>query len=435
MDHEQKKVKVNVADLSIGHYVDLELSWMHHPFLFSRFRITSAGELAAILELGLKEVTIIPDRCDPGLAAGGEESAAATPESAAPPPSAAPEGASIRQEMWSRKKELMKRASGFRDERAQAAERYQGTVRKITAFARDIRTAPANAVTAAESIVEDLARAFEGSCDVLLNLINLNDADFTMYSHSLNVTVLSVLLGRHLQLSDADIRTLGVGAIVHDIGKIEIPSQITNKTQALTPGEEALLRTHAAKGARLAQRIGSLPPEVIAIIEQHHEHLDGSGYPQRLRGGAISKLARIVAVTNTYDDLCNPNDPTQATSPRDAMAHLFRNFTAAFDADIVKSFIKAMGVYPPGTVVQLTDDNTGMVISVDREQLLRPRVILYNPDIPRADALMVDLRERTDLEIRNVLKPGQVPTRIYDYLGLSARLGYFCNARGADAAA
>ncbi len=415
-ENESQKVKVAIDDLKIGHFVDVERSWKDHPFLFSRFKISNAAEIDALREMGLHEVAVLPDRSDVPVPQHHEPSAAP-----AEPPAPAK---SIRQEMWEQKQDLIQRASGFRGERQQAAYRYQETVKKITQFSRDMRTSPANAVLVAEEIVEEMASAFDKNASVLVNLINLTDENFSVYSHSLNVTVLSLVLGRHFGLPADDMRTLGMGALVHDLGKIEIPTQITNKSQ-LNHSEEALLKTHPLLGSRLAQKIRSISPAVIAIIEQHHENMDGSGFPRQMQGAQLSLPVRIVAVANIYDNLCNPIDPLRSLSPRDAMAHLFKTWAGKLDKDIVGAFIKAMGVYPPGTVVQLSDDNIGMVVSVDPEQLLRPRILLYNPDIPRQDALMVDLRERPDLEVKNVLKPNQFPARIYEYLGLSERLGYF----------
>ena len=414
-EKEDQKIKLAIDDLKVGHFIDIERSWKDHPFLFSRFKISSIAEIDALREMGLQEVTVVPERSDAPIPPA--RTAAPVEQPAAPP-------RSIRQEMWDQKQDLIQRASGFRGERQQAHYRYQETVKKINQFSRDMKTAPANAVLVAEEIVDEMASAFEKNSNVLVNLINLSDDNFSVFSHSLNVTVLSMVLGRFLDLPAGDMRTLGMGALVHDLGKIEIPTQITNKTQ-LNASEEGLLRTHPVLGSRLAQKIRTVSPGVIAIIEQHHENVDGSGYPRQVKGPQLALPVRIVAVANIYDNLCNPIDPLRSLSPRDAMAHLFKTWAGKLDKEIVGAFIKAMGVYPPGTVVQLSDDNIGMVVSVDPAQLLRPRILLYNPDIPRQDALMVDLRDRPDLEVKNVLKPNQFPARIYEYLGLSERLGYF----------
>jgi HD-GYP domain-containing protein (c-di-GMP phosphodiesterase class II) len=416
-DKDGRKLKIPLAELRVGHFIDLERSWMDHPFLFSRFQVANLREIAVLRQMGLTDITVIVERSDRAAL-----NPAAAPAATAEAPA---ESEATIAELNEQKQDLMKRASGFREERQQAAVRYAETVARITSFSRDLRIAPANAMEAAGGVVGEMVKAFDQKSEVLLNLVNLSDVSFSTDSHSLNVTVLSMLLARHLQLSPVEMQELGIGALMHDVGKIEIPTQITHKKQPLTPAEEAVLRTHPLHGSKLARTVGTLPAAAVAIIEQHHELLDGTGYPRKLPGHEIKRMVRIVAIANSYDNFCNPADPALAQSPRDAMAHCFKAQREKLDRDLVGSFIKVMGVYPPGTVVQLNDENLGMVISVDAAELLRPRVILYNPDIPREEALMVDLRERTDLEVKSVLKPTQFPPRICEYLGLSERLGYF----------
>jgi putative nucleotidyltransferase with HDIG domain len=421
-----QKVMIGVDQLRPGHYIALDIPWRNHPFLFSRFTVTSQKDIAVLRALGLKNVAIIPERCDPKVL---EEAAAAASPPAVPEAEAAGADDLAQQALWNEKQAIIERDLNFRKERMQIATRFQDTVKKVSSFAKDLRAGPANAVRAAEEIVGDMVSAFEKASEVLVNLVNLSDANFTIYTHSLNVTVLSVLLARFLKLEPDEVRAIGMGALVHDIGKMELPTKITRKTGKLTPAEDALLRTHPIKGLRIAEKVQLLAPEVAAIIERHHEFLDGSGYPQGLTGRQLWLGVRIVAIANTYDNLCNPPDPANALSPRDAMAMLYKNYEGKLDGELVSAFIKAMGVYPPGTVVRLSNGNVGMVVSVDPAQLLRPRVVVYNPDIPRWNAMMIDLREQKDIEVQEVLKPGECPPQLYEYLGISERLGYFYESR------
>lgn len=414
-----QKEKISIDALRPGHYVDLELPWMSHPFLFSRFLVQSDKEVAVIRTLGLREVTVFPERsklvhtADTMLAEAPADTAASAEDDAA------------RDELWQQKQELIAQDERFRQERSELATAYQDTLRQITDFARELRHGPANAIRAADTIVTDMVSAFEKTAEVLVNLVNLADANFTTYTHALNVTVLSVLLARNLGLEGEEIHAIGMGALLHDIGKMELPQAIVSKTTRLTPAEEALLRTHPLRGLQMVQKVQMLAPETNAIIEHHHEFLDGSGYPHGLRENRLWLGVRIVAIANLYDNFCNPADASQAISPRDAMAKLYRDYRGRLDDKLVAAFIKAMGIYPPGTIVRLNDDSTGMVVSVDADQLLRPRVILYNPDVPRWNAMMTDLRERPDLEVKEILKPGDCPPELYEYLGISERLGYF----------
>jgi putative nucleotidyltransferase with HDIG domain len=421
-----QKTKIGIDQLRPGHYVELDVAWMDHPFLFSRFMIESQKDIAVIRALGVKEITIVPERSRAAAMKALQESAApAAIQMPVEEESATQEAGAAKDALWSSKQSVIDRDAEFRKERMQIAVRYQDAVKKVSTFARDLRSGPANTIQVAEEIVGDMVSAFDTASEVLVNLVNLSDANFSMHTHSLNVTVLSLLLARHLGLDAEEIHSIGMGALIHDIGKTEIPAQILNKVGKLTPSEEAVLRTHPLKGVKLAQKVQNLSPEVAAIIEQHHEFLDGSGYPRGLKGNQIWLPVRIVAITNAYDNLCNPPNPQHALSPRDAMAVLYKAYQGKLDPDLVSTFIKAMGVYPPGTIVRLSDDNIGMVVSVDPDELLRPRVVIYNPDIPRWNAMMLDLRERTDLDVKEVMKPSECPPQLYEYLGISERLGYF----------
>jgi putative nucleotidyltransferase with HDIG domain len=425
-------ITIGVDDLVPGHFVSLDVPWKDHPFLFSRFMIGSQKDIAVIRALGVRQIDIVPDRCRADLRAGLTQLAA---RAAGPTKEQIAEDArrqadqALREELALQKEEMLARDAQFRAERNKIATRFQDTVKKVSSFAQDLRSGPANAVMAAEQIVDDMLQAFEQASEVLVNLVNLSDANFTTYTHALNVTVLSVLLARFLKLDSEEVRGIGMGALLHDIGKLDIPAKITNKTGKLMPAEEALLRTHPLKGLRMAEKVQPFPPEAAAVIANHHEYLDGSGYPRGLKDAQLWLSVRIVTIANTYDNLCNPPDPAQALSPRDAMASLYKNYRDKLDGDLVAAFIKAMGVYPPGTIVRLSDGNIGMVVSVDPDQLLRPRVILYNPDIPRWNAMMADLRESKSLEVAEVLKPGDCPPQLYEYLGIGERLGYFYEQR------
>jgi putative nucleotidyltransferase with HDIG domain len=421
------KIKLGVEALRPGLYVDLELPWVAHPFMFSHFCIGSEKDIAVIRALGLGEISIVPSRSDPAALAEALALDDAPPQIVEPQESE--EDRLAREAAWREKQLLIERDAHFRRQRMQVAVRFQEAVQKIGRFASDLRSGPANAVGAAEQVVDEMLDAFQGASEVLINIVNTTDANFSVYTHAVNVTVLSVLLARHLQLESAEIRTIGIGALIHDIGKSELPAQLVAKSSRLSAPEQAVLRSHPLRGRKLVERIRELPPEVLAIVENHHEHLDGSGYPRGLRDPQIWLGVRVVQIANTYDNLCNPPDLAQALSPRDAMATLYRSYRGRLDNRLVAHFIKAMGIYPPGTVVRLSNDDIGMVVSVDEHQLLRPRVVVYNAEIPRWNALMIDLRERSDLEVREVLRPGECPPAIYEYLGISERLGYFYETR------
>lgn len=410
----ERKVKVPVDRLVPGLFIDLERSWMHHPFLLSKFKLKSAQEIAIIQELGFKEVTVFPDRSDTTIAETASDASS---------------DVVTQKNLWDRKHSQIDLAAQYRSNRNRIANRYQETVKKIKNLTLDLKSAPANAVRDAHEVVAEMAKAFDRDSSVLINLVNLADQRFTMYNHALNVTVLSLYIGSALGFDQNQLRKLGMGAVMHDIGKVAVPDKILMKREALNASELKLLQSHTLLGARLIQKIDTLPPEAISIIDQHHEFLDGSGYPKGIGDADITQMARIVAVVNMYDNLCNPPNPKDAMTPKNAMATLFQKYKNKLDGQIVQKFIHTMGIYPPGTVVKLSDGSVGLVVAVDPKSLLKPQVLLYNEDIPRTEAVMIDLRQFNDLSITDVLKVGDYPDRIFSYLGIQERVGYFYDSR------
>ena len=158
---------------------------------------------------------------------------------------------------------------------------------------------------------------------------------------------------------------------------------------------------------------------------QHHEYADGSGYPQGLAGDKISALARIVSITNTYDNLCNRPNPADSMSPHEAMSCMFGKMRKQFDESALNLFIRSMGIYPPGTLVKLSDGSFGMVIAVNSGKPLRPSVLIYDPGVPKNEAIILDLQHEPILEISQSLKPAQLTPEVYEYLSPRKRTTYF----------
>jgi hypothetical protein len=183
-------------------------------------------------------------------------------------------------------------------------------------------------------------------------------------------------------------------------------------------------RDHVAKGVAQGQRMGLSAPAML-VLAQHHELADGSGFPQRLRLEALSRPARIVALVNRYDHLCNPQPGGVALTPHEALAQLFGQSRTRFDAALLNSFIRMMGVYPPGSLVQLTDERFATVVSVNSMRPLKPRVLVCDLAVPIAEALLLDMDGHADLGIRRSLRPTQLPAAVRDYLSPRPRMVYF----------
>ena len=410
---EPKTLKLPVTKLLVGMFVDLELPWTKHPFLFSRFKITRQQDIDTIQNLGLDSVSIILAKCD--------RKAIQTPQ---PAPQSAPEPISA-DAMWAEKKAHMDKAEGYRERHNSVATKYRAQADKVRNIARALKSEPANAIRDADEVVEGLAREFDDTSDLLTNLVNLGSGAHSFYNHNVNVTVLSLMLGAAAGLKGEALRQLAMGGLMHDIGKIELPTQITGKVGRLTVAEANILKQHPSVGRKLTERIRTLPKMAQAIIEFHHELLDGSGYPHGIGGARIPKQVQIVSICNIYDNLCNAQNPADSLTPKLALATLYKKFQGKLDPQLLELFIHTMGVYPPGSVVRLNDDSIGLVVAVNPRNILRPELLIYNPEVSRQEALIINLEEHAELAVEEVLKPGHYPSRIYAYLGIEERLGYF----------
>jgi putative nucleotidyltransferase with HDIG domain len=282
-------------------------------------------------------------------------------------------------------------------------------------------------VNQATQLVTQITDAVLSAPELAIHVMGDTAGNEELYFHSLNVTMLAMMIAREVNLPPEVANLLGLGALLHDIGRKNIPDKILTKPEAYTTAEQNLYEMHAQYGAEMAQRLQCMPA-VAAVIHDHHELFDGSGYPRKLKGEGIGVLARIVAIANYYDELCNPFNVAHALTPHEALSMMFAKHRPKFDPRLLQMFIRCLGVYPPGTVVQLSNGMTGMVATVNTERPMKPMLVVYDQDVPRLEAIMVDLDLETDLNIVKALRPSQVPQDVYVYLSPRKRVSYYFDA-------
>jgi len=194
-----------------------------------------------------------------------------------------------------------------------------------------------------------------------------------------------------------------------------------------TKAEEQFYQAHVGYGIKNIAAIRDMPLAVKNIIACHHERWDGNGFPNRLGELKIPKLARIVAIANRYDNLCNPFDLTTAKTPAEAVAHMFKREAGFYDPELLQLFVKALGVYPPGSFVALSDGSIGLVIETNSKDLLHPLIMLHDPTVPRNEALLLDLSE-AEAKIEGALSPAKLPIEVVEYLAPRGRIDYYIDA-------
>ena len=404
---------VAVDELSVGMYIHLDGGWLSHPFPLSSFRISSPEQIATLRGLGLSHVRWVPDKSDPPLSAATD--AAAAPDVAAAATSAA---AAQEQAAQRRRRQLISQ----RDALLRCERQFSEAAQAFREVGDALATRPRHAGRTTEALARAMLDKMLGSDEMGLRLVN--GGGDRAASHALNVSVVALLIGRALGLPDEDMLDLGVGTLMHDVGKQDMADRYRHADERFTPAEWAAYRDHVARSVVHGRRMG-LTPGALAVLAQHHECADGSGFPQRLAGDRMGMGARIVAIVNRYDNLCNPATRHAALTPHEAVATLFAQGRARFDTTVLNAFIRVVGVYPAGSLVQLTDDRHALVIGVNSSRPLKPRVLVHDPRVPRNEALVINLEGAADLGIRRSLPAAQVPAAALSYLDPRPRVSYY----------
>ncbi len=429
---------IDVDAVCVGMFVHLGLSWMSHPFPLGSFKISNAEQIETIRSLGLKRLRWNPAQSDvvatstgrwgpreeDGAAACGADAAALRGESGPAPTfePAEPAEPPVPPEVAGR--QARKRAiSEQRDALALCERQFTEASHDFKRLNDLVVGKPQEARAQAEALSKALVDKMLGEQDLCVRL--LTDAAGDKASmHALNVTIISLLMGRTFGLSEPDMQDLGVGAMLHDIGKSELPDRVRHRDESLSPSELRFYEEHVAHGVTLARKMG-LTPGAMLVLAQHHEHADGSGFPLHLNTDRMTAGARIVALVNRYDNLCNPHFAARALTPHESLSLLFAQGKSKFDTAILGAFIRMMGVYPAGSTVQLTDDRYAMVVGVNSSRPLKPRVLVHERGVPRDDALIVDLETAQGVGIRRSIKPMQLPVESLEYLAPRPRVAYF----------
>lgn len=416
---------ITPEQLCIGLYIHLDRGWMEHSFTFSSFKIKDQAQIDAIRALNLPRL-----RYDPARSASRPLAVTAQPAAAAPvsPPAPSAEELAAQQAKQARIEQL----KALRKNLAEVDKQFQQASKTVKNISRTLRSQPQETLRQAEELVAQMVSAMLGENTVLMHALN-GQAGEDAYFHSLNVTVLSIMLARILNFSRADSLQLGLGALFHDIGKLDIPSKILLKSEALNKAEQSFLQLHCEYGIKLSKPM-QLSDAAQRIIREHHEFCDGSGYPRQLRLEQLSPLSRVVCIANQYDNLCNPLNLADALTPHEALSKMFAQQRTRFDAVALKAFIRCLGVYPPGCIVQLSNEMIGLVLAVNPNKPLRPTVIVHDPDVPKEEAIILDLERDTELNISKSLRPGQLPREIYNYLSPRQHVTYYFDPQQAGAA-
>ncbi|MFM2597259.1 HD-GYP domain-containing protein [Vibrio fortis] len=409
-------IKITVDRIQPGLHIRLPVKWNEHPFLFNSFKIKDEEQVRVIRHLGIKHVYINPNQSD------------TTPlpvEQAALEPLDEMSDVSLEAEaMWKHKRERIETLSSYRRKVSHCEKEFERSLARMRAIMTKIRNRPLDAAEEVKSLVDDIVDKFLSDDNVSLHLMTGKGEFEDLYFHSLNVSVIALMIGKAKGYSSEQLKELALGALFHDIGKVKIPVAILRKQTALTVPEANYLKLHTKYGVDIVGAIEGMPESVHKVIAQHHEMNDGSGYPEGLKESEIDEFAKVVAVANAFDSLCHNRIPADQKIPYLALSHLYKSCKHLYSHENLNHLVKLMGVYPPGTVVQLSNDSIGIVISVNADHILYPNVLIYDPSVPSTQAPIIDLASK-DIKISSAVHPSKLPQQVQEYLNPRARITYF----------
>ena len=252
------------------------------------------------------------------------------------------------------------------------------------------------------SISKDIVEEILYNKNVMINLVDIKSLDNYTYQHSVNVAVLSLVLGIELRLNKNELYDLCIGAILHDLGKTFIPKEIILKNSQLTKEEFEIIKTHTTKGYEYLSQDYSLPVAAKLIALQHHERIDGSGYPKGYGGNDINKLAKIIAITDVYDAMTSDTSYRKALPPHEAIEFIMGSGGRHFDFVMTQTFVRKIIPYPVGSLVKLSNKDVAVVEEVHHNYPLRPKVRIIRQSAINVVMKEVDLMTETNLVIEGI---------------------------------
>lgn len=414
----EDSVWIDVALLRVGHYVELDVGWMAHPFPTSSFKISTHKQVEVIRGLGREQVRYVPGKSDALPGDAPTETLQDNAQSTA-------HQALLLAQAREREQRQLRAAMLAAQERSLVAceRRFAESVRLYRKTMELVQTQPKQAAGPCGAMVTTYVNDMLDKGEASIRLLSEAAGDKSSM-HPVNVTIIALLLGKAMGLSRSDLHDLGMAAYLHDIGKVKLPDRVRWMEDSFSSAEFRMYQDHVAEGVTIAKAMELQAPAVVAM-QQHHELADGSGFPARLKGDVSGVGGRILSLVNRYDNLCNPSRPGSALTPHEALSLIFAQLKSRFDSATLSAFIRMMGVYPPGSVVQLIDDRYAMVVSVNSSRPLKPKVVVHDPAIPKYEALILDLEKAPQLGIRRSLKPANLPPAALDYLAPRQRIAYF----------
>ena len=397
---------------------DLDRPWLETPFLFQGFKIRTQQEIEELKRYCSYVIIDIPEAVNETTAAKRRAPFVATAKKTEVVKSPLAEqklefemlkmgqAVHLANRVYQDKARLEQEALSIR-------ETYKETKELIEYTLEDFRLGKSIDTARAKKAVAKLAESVIRNPDALVCFNQLKKKDEYTALHSLRVCVLALAFGRHLGFSEEALNIIGIGGLLHDMGKMRVPNDILNKPGKLTDKEYEIMKSHVPLGVEILEKTSGIPPTALEIVRSHHERYNGSGYIMGLKGDQIGQFGMIAAIVDCYDAITSDRVYHSGISAHNALKKMYEWRQRDFHPKLIEQFIQCMGIYPIGSLVELNTGEIGVVITMNRIRRLKPRVILVLQanNSPYTELKTIDLMHHKTsdgrlYEIDSVLDPG-----------------------------
>lgn len=378
VDKKLVREKVSVSDLRLGMYVvELDRPWLETPFLFQGFIIHTE-----------EEIDQLANYCEYVFIDVAQTE--------------------IKYQDKTRQQRQVKRRDTYKISTekalAQSVSHYDHAKRTVDNVLTALRFSQEINTEEVKTVVKDCVKDVLRNPNAMLWLTQIKHKDDYTAEHCLRVSVLCVALGRELDLLEQELIDLGIGGMLHDVGKVKVPDEILNKEGALTAEEYEIMKTHTSAGRSMLMSKSDVPPIAVDIAYSHHEQMNGRGYPRGIEANKIPYFAKIVAVVDAFDAITSDRVYCKGRSTLEALRILYDCRGSQFDEEVVRAFIRLIGIYPPGHLAELTNGEVGIILSCPPRNKLKPKLIIVrNAEKKLCSERILDLaKDQRDAEGRPI---------------------------------
>jgi len=357
---------VSIKQVRLGMFIqELKGSWIDHPFWKKAFKLEDLSDFKKLQASAIKEVVIDTakgldiaelDEAANQPTLSGIELPTAIESVSIIPPKPAPISAA--------------------EEQAQAKKVINASKKAVATMFHDARMGKAVNAEAALQMVDDIAASVDRNLGALISLVRLKNKDEYTYMHSVAVCALMIALAKELGLSDAETKQAGLAGLLHDLGKAGIPMEVLNKPGALTDEEFRLVKLHPERGFEFLKLANITDEVALDVCLHHHEKINGTGYPKKLKAEEISVFAKMGAVCDVYDAITSNRPYKDGWEPGVSLQRMAQ-WTEHFDDRVFKAFVKSVGIYPIGSMVILKSGRLAVVIDQSPKSLLTPIIKVF----------------------------------------------------------